>query len=121
LHLGFFREEEDRLVCDVLGDHGLAEALRRDEDDATRRPEEVETDSGLHEGAIDLRRPVPVLVGDRLEATEVASRQTRLEASPAALPLLDVGEMLEELGGASDGCSSRSWLLISSLASTSAA
>src|SRR5690606_29522781 len=45
---------EDGLMGDVLSDHRLAEALRRDEDDVACRAEEVQADRGLDERAVDL-------------------------------------------------------------------
>lgn len=60
-------------MADVLSDHGLAEALGCDEHDVARGTEELEADGGLNERTVDLRRPVPIVVGDRLEGTEVTS------------------------------------------------
>ena len=48
---------EDRLVGDVLGDHRLAEALRRDEHDVARVLEEVERERGLDGVAVDALGP----------------------------------------------------------------
>ena len=88
---------EDGLVGDVLGDHRLAEPLGRDEHDVAARLEEVEAEGGLDEAAVDLRGPVPVEVGHRLEPLEAASGHAPLEAAASAVLLLDVGDVLEEL------------------------
>lgn len=49
---------DDGLMHDVLGHHGLAESLRRHENDVARVFDEVEAQRRLDEGAIDRKRPV---------------------------------------------------------------
>src|ERR1700722_11461178 len=102
-HLCGSREEDgvagdDGLIGDVLRDHGLAETLRGDEYDVTCGTEEVKPDGGLDEGAVDLGGPIPVVVGDGLEGTEMTSRKASLESPPAALAFLNVRYVLENLG-----------------------
>ncbi len=77
---------EDGVVDDVLGDHRLAEALGRDEDDVGARAEEVELEGTLDGGAVDLPRPLPLEVGHGLEVAELAAGEAAYEA--AALLLL---------------------------------
>ncbi len=88
---------EDGLVRDVLGDHGLAEPLRRDEHDVASRLEEVEAHDGLDERSLDLRGPVPVEVGHGLESLEAAACATPIEPASGAVLLLDVDHVLKEL------------------------
>ena len=61
---------QDRFVSDVLRDHGLAQALRCDQDNVAILLKEVESQSGLDGVAIDLAGPGPVEVGDSLEASD---------------------------------------------------
>ncbi len=84
---------EDGLVGDVLGDHGLAEALGRDEDDVPRGLQEFEAQGRLDRCAIDALRPVPVEVGHRLEAPEAAPREAALEAAACTLLGLDLDDV----------------------------
>jgi hypothetical protein len=90
---------EDGLVRDILGDHRLAKALGGDEDAVAAGGEEVETERGLDGGAVDPREPRPVKGRPGGDAPEAAAEQAAIEAAAGAFLLLDVGEMLEELGG----------------------
>ena len=90
-NLRHLKDQARDLVRDVLGDHRLAEALWGDEHDVARGAEEVEGARGFDERAVNLGWPIPVVVGDRLEATEVAASESSLEAPAAALALFDAG------------------------------
>jgi hypothetical protein len=87
---------EDGGVGDGLGDHRLAKALPRDQDDVARRGEEVEREDSLDGGAIDALGPGPVEVTHRGEAADAAAQQ----AATRALLLFGLDEVLEELRGA---------------------
>src|SRR5712692_4627606 len=79
---------EDGLVRDVLGDHGLAEALGGDEDAIAPGGDEVEAERGLDGGAVDARGPRPVEGVHGGEAPEAAAQQRlrgALEAGRGAL------------------------------------
>ncbi len=89
---------EQRSVRDVLGDHRLAQALRRDENDVARAGEEVEVHRGLDGVAVDALGPVPVEVGERLETAELGTPDAALEALLGASALLGLCDVLEELG-----------------------
>ena len=91
---------EDRLVRDVLGDHRLAQALGGDQDEVAAGGEEVEAERGLDDGAVDGGGPGPVEGVHRGEATEATAEQAPLEAAAGAFLLLDLDEVLEELGRA---------------------
>src|SRR5262249_39488749 len=81
-------------------DHGLAQALRRDEDEVAAALEKLEPQGGLDALAIDARGPGPVEVGHRLEAAEPGARQAALETPASAVLALDGGDMREGLGRA---------------------
>ena len=91
---------EDGLVGDVLCEHGLAEALGPDEDDVLAAGEEVEREDSFEDGAFECGRPVPVPIGEGLEAPESCAGETALDAS--ALPVFELGgdEVFEQYGGA---------------------
>jgi hypothetical protein len=91
---------EDRLVGDVLGDHRLAEALGRDEDEVTAGGEELEVQGGLDGGAVDARGPGPVEGVHRGEAADPTAQETAFEAAAGAFLLFDLDEVFEELGRA---------------------
>ena len=91
---------EDGLVGDVLGEHGLAEALGTDEDDVFAAGEEVEREDAFEDRAFEGGRPVPVPIGEGLEAPEACAGETALDA--AALTVFELGgdEVFEQYGGA---------------------
>ncbi len=96
-------DEEDRvafehgLVREILGDHRLSQALRGGEHDVAPLGEVVAAESAVDELAVDLRRPRPIEVGHRLEATEVAVREATVQTAPDAVLLVDVHDALQEL------------------------
>ena len=100
---------EDRSMGDVLGDHGLPETVRAQKDQVATLFDEIERESSLDRLAVDLLGPVPVEVGDGLEAAEVGVLKTSLEPAPGALGEFGAGDLLDQgpsrpaaLGGASD-------------------
>jgi len=92
---------EDGLMRDILRDHRLAEALRRDEDDVAVLDEEVELDGGFDLGAIDVLGPVPIVVGDGLEAPDATASGAPLETSASAVLFFELSDVLEQLAGPS--------------------
>ena len=88
---------QHRLVGDVLGDHRLAEALGRDEDEVVAGGEEVEVERRLDGGAVNPGRPGPVEGVYRGEAADPTAEETALEAAAGAVLLFDPDEVLEEL------------------------
>jgi hypothetical protein len=87
-------------VGDVLGNHRLAEALGRDQDDIMSGGEEVEAQHGLDSGLVDPLGPGPVEFVHRGEAADAAAEQATLQTPARALLLFAGGEVLEELGDA---------------------
>ncbi len=59
--------------------------------------EEVELDGGFDAGAVDARRPIPIVVGDGLKSPDAASRRATLETSTSAIFFFEIDEVLEEL------------------------
>ena len=92
---------EDGLVGDVLGEHGFAEALGPDQDDVLAAGEEVEGEDAFEDGAVEGGRPVPVPVGEGLEASQSGAGESALDA--AALSVFELGgdEVFEQHGRAS--------------------
>ncbi len=90
---------EDRLVGDVPGDHGLAQAVRADEGEVAALADEVEAERTLDQVALDLLWPVPVEVGDGLEASDAGPLQPALEAASRSLDLLQPCDLLQDLSG----------------------
>jgi hypothetical protein len=90
----------DGLVRDVLGNHRLAQSLRRDEDDVASALEEVEVDGGLDGGLVDARRPRPVEVRHRRDAAQLAVGQASLDAAGYPLLRLLDDEVAEQFTGA---------------------
>jgi hypothetical protein len=84
---------------DVLGDHGLAESARRDEDDVSGALEKVEREERFDERSVDGGGPIPVEVGRRLEPLEARARHASFESASGAVLLFEVGDVLEGLGG----------------------
>ena len=91
---------EDGLVGDVLGEHGLTQALRTDEDYVLAAGEEVEREDAFEGGTVQCGGPVRVPIGERFEASEACAGESALEA--AALSVFEFGgdEVFEEHGGA---------------------
>jgi hypothetical protein len=82
---------EDGLVCDVLSNHRFAEALRGDEHDVARAGHEVDR------VAVNTSRPVPIEVGDGLEATEPRALGPTLQAAMRTLISFELRNVLEQL------------------------
>ena len=91
---------EDGLVGDVLGEHGFPEALRADEDYVLATGEEVEGEDALEDGAVERSGPVPVPVGEGLEATEASAGEAAFDAASLTVFELVGDEAFEEDGGA---------------------
>ena len=88
---------QNRLVPGVLGDHGLAESLRADEDEILRVSQKVEAEDALDQGPIDRFGPLPLKVGHRFEAPQARALEAALETAAGAVL---------ELGGCK-GCQER--------------
>jgi hypothetical protein len=87
---------EDGLVGDVLGEHGLADAVGTEQDEVSAFLEEFQSQGSLEQGSIDLFGPIPVKVGDRLEASEPALDASPFERAPGAFGGLAADDFLEQ-------------------------
>jgi hypothetical protein len=76
---------EQRLVGEVSGDHGFADAIGPDEDDVGGLIDEAELHHVGHGHTVAAGWPVPVEVGQRLEAAKVGGTLTALQSAPVAL------------------------------------
>ena len=74
-------------VHDVLGEHGLTEALRPDEQHIVGEREKVECEDPFEGAAVQGGGPVPIPVGHRFEAAEARGGEATFDA--AALPVLE--------------------------------
>ncbi len=84
---------------DILRDHGLAQAVGADECEIAALADEFEGERTLDESALDLLGPVPVEIGDWLEASEAGSSKAALLAAPAAVDFLEPRDLLQHLHG----------------------
>ena len=81
---------KDRLVCDIFGDHRLAEPVGRDEDDVGDLLEEVERHQGFDRRPVAALGPRPVEVLQGLEAADMGLGQAAFESAAGAFLLLPV-------------------------------
>ena len=88
---------ESGLVGEVLGDHGLAEAVGAEQNEVAALLDEVEGQGALDDVALDLLGPVPVEVGDGLEAADAGALEASLEAAPRTFGQLEADDLLDDL------------------------
>ena len=72
---------EDRLVQQVLRQHGLAEPLGGDQDDILALRDEVEREDPVDGGPVQVLRPVPFEICEGFEAAEARRLQLPFEPS----------------------------------------
>src|SRR3990172_8100056 len=87
---------QDRLMDEILREHGLAQAVRRDKDDVLAFGEEVEGEDAADRGPMDLFGPVPLEAGQNLEAAEASGLRPAFGAVACACVEFGVGELLEQ-------------------------
>ena len=85
---------EDRLMGDVLGEHGLADAIGSDQNGVAGVLEEVECHQGLDGGAVAAFRPSPVEIAQRFEAADMGAGQAPFQAAARPLLLLPIDHRL---------------------------
>jgi hypothetical protein len=83
-------------VGDVFGDHRFAEAVGAEQEKVASFGNELQGEGGFNEVAVDFLGPVPVEVGDGLEAAEVSVAQAPFDAAPGAVLKLLSGELIEK-------------------------
>ena len=84
-------------VADVLGDHGLAQAIGANQDEVAGLGEEVQRKRPFDDIAFDARGPGPVEVGHGLELLDLGGAQAALETAVSALGNFDLRQMIEQL------------------------
>lgn len=80
----------ERVMREVLEDHGFSYTVRSDEDDVCAIIEEAESEQVVDAGTFDLTGPLPVEVDDGLESTDACMPYPACEASTLSLSFLDV-------------------------------
>ena len=86
---------EDAVVEEVFHQHGLADAVRSDEDDVGGVVDEGEREQLLDERAVDTLGPGPVEVGDGFEGADAGVGQTPFEGTALALAVFDVDDAFD--------------------------
>ena len=84
-------------MTDVLGDHGLAQAIGANQDQVAGLGEEVQRKRPFDDIAFDARGPGPVEVSQGLELFDLGGAQAALETAVSALGNFDLRQMLEQL------------------------
>ena len=90
---------EDRGLHDVLGEHGLPEPLRADEEHVVGTVEEIEREDPLQGGAVEGGGPVPIPVGQGFEAAEPGRGEAAFDTAPLAVLEFGGDDALEQHGG----------------------
>src|ERR1700683_4519145 len=86
---------QDRLVQQVLRDHGLADPVWADEDDVGGLAEEVQGEEFFEELTIDLFGPGVIEVRNGFELEEPCVGEPALETATLPFALLDLEHALE--------------------------
>jgi len=84
-------------MTDVLGDHGLTQAVGADQDKIARLGQEVQGQRPLDDVALDACRPRPVEIGHGLEPADLGGTQAAFEAAVRAFGYFDLRELFEQL------------------------
>jgi len=90
---------EQSLVSDVFEEHGFAESVGAEDEEVSALSDELETECGLDESAVDFLGPVPIEVSDGLEPADLGALESAFEASAGFVVGLDACEKLELLQG----------------------
>ena len=86
---------DQRLMGDVLRQHGFTGAVLTDQDHVGGIVEKVERHQRLDGGAVAALRPVPVEVAERLEAADMRLLQPPLQAAAGTFALFPVDQRRE--------------------------
>src|SRR5258708_36810149 len=78
---------DHRLMSEVAGQGGFADAVRADQHGVGCVLEEVEAHQRLESSPVDRRGPVPVEVAQRVEAADMGALKATLDAAPGAVVL----------------------------------
>ena len=86
-------------MSDVFEEHGFAESVGAEDEEVSALSDELETECGLDESAVDFLGPVPIKIGEGLEPADLGALEPAFEASAGFVVGLDAGEKLELLQG----------------------
>ena len=81
---------------EILREQGLPQAVRRDKDDVLAFGQEVEREDAVDRGPMNLFGPVPLEVGQHLEAAEARGLQAAFDALAGPGVEFGLGELLEQ-------------------------
>ena len=87
---------EDGRVSNVFDEHGFAEAIGAEQDEVAGFGDEVEGQSALDEGAVDLFRPKPIEVGEWFEAAQAGQAQAAFETAPGLVAYFRRRDLFEQ-------------------------
>ena len=85
------------LVRDVLGNHGLAQALGGDQNDVAYLGKKVQSKRGFYIAAFDTLGPCPIEIGHWFEAADMATSETTFQTPAGAIRRLEFVDILQEL------------------------
>jgi len=86
-------------MSDVFGYHGFTQSVTAEEDDVSGFVDEVERKRLRDDVAVDFARPVPVEIGDGLEAADACEAETALEAEAGTLVDFDIAKFIKNISG----------------------
>ena len=89
---------DNRLMSDILGDHGFADAVRPSEDGIGGFAKEVEGHEVFDGGAVAFCGPIPVEVAQRLEPTDAGCSEAAFETAAGTLFFLPLDQVLDPWG-----------------------
>src|SRR5258708_6478630 len=87
---------EDGSVSDIFDEHRFAEAIGAAEEEVACLRNEVEGESAVDDGAVNLGRPGPIKVGDGFEATETGQAKAALKAAARLVGQFVSRDLFEE-------------------------
>ena len=89
---------EDGGMSDVFCYHGFTQAVAAEEDDVSGFVYEVERKRLRDDVTVDFTWPVPVEIGDGLEAADACETETALEAETGAFIDFDIAKFIKNHG-----------------------
>lgn len=86
-------------MSDAFEEHGFAKSVGAEDEEVSALSDELETECGFDESAVDFLGPVPIEVCDGLEPADLGALEPAFKASAGFIFGLDAGEKLELLQG----------------------
>jgi hypothetical protein len=84
-------------VTNVLGDHGLAQAVAADQNEISAFGKEVQCQSSFNDITFDFGGPGPFEVGDGFESLDAGQAQPPFQTAARALGDFRLSELFEDL------------------------